>query len=77
VECIVAKQNNGPTGPIPLHFEANFARFEPQDPNRPFLSNRPDLRQETEEDAESVAAFLESVREVFPGASSVNGDEED
>jgi replicative DNA helicase len=70
VECVVAKQNNGPTGPIPLRFVKEFARFEPQDPNRPFLSNRPDLRQyhEGDEESDTIAATLASVREVFPGA---------
>jgi hypothetical protein len=38
VECIVAKQNNRPTRPIPLRFVEKFARFEPQDPDQPFLS---------------------------------------
>jgi replicative DNA helicase len=75
VECIVAKQNNGPTGAIPLRFVKQFARFEPQDPDRPFLSNRPDLRQyNKEEDAAEMA--LESVRDVFPNADlSTNGEE--
>src|SRR4029077_7339404 len=81
VECIVAKQNNGPTGPIPLRFVEEFARFEAQDPNRPFLSNRPDLRQYNEEsDAENEAALettLQSIRGVFPNAElSGNGGEE-
>jgi replicative DNA helicase len=26
-ELIVAKQRNGPTGPIPLYFESSYARF--------------------------------------------------
>jgi replicative DNA helicase len=80
VECIVAKQNNGPTGPIPLRFAERFARFEPQDPNRPFLSNRPDLRQYSEDGGEDdeVEIALQSIRDVFPNAEmSGNGEEEE
>jgi len=80
VECIVAKQNNGPTGPIPLRFIEKFARFEAQDPNRPFLSNRPDLRQYSDEDGgqdDNLETTLQSIREVFPNAElSGNGDDE-
>ena len=76
VECIVAKQNNGPTGVIPLRFVKEFARFEAQDPERPFLSNRPDLRQYNREEDEAADRFLESVKDVFPDAQmSGNGDE--
>jgi hypothetical protein len=81
VECIVAKQNNGPTGPIALKFVEKFARFEAQDPNRPFFSNRPDLRQYSDEgdsgtDDDVEAALLQSIRDVFPNAElSENGDE--
>ena len=77
VECIVAKQNNGPTGPIPLRFIEKFARFEAQDPDRPFLSNRPDLRQYNDDDGDGTdEALLQSIKDVFPNADSGgNGDE--
>ena len=42
VECIVAKQNEGPVGPVPLRFIEEYARFEPEDPDRPLFSNRPE-----------------------------------
>jgi hypothetical protein len=68
---IVAKQNEGPVSPIRLRFVEDFARYEPQDPNRPLFSNRLDKRQE--KDAEVTA--LASVKEVFPNAKILSGDE--
>jgi replicative DNA helicase len=43
--CDVAKQNEGPTGPVALRFIDKFARFEAEDPDRPLFSNRPEERQ--------------------------------
>jgi hypothetical protein len=44
--CFVAKQNEGPVGPVVFRFRSEFARFEPEDPDRPLFSNRPEERQE-------------------------------
>lgn len=66
-ECIVAKQNEGPVGPVPLRFVEAFARYEPQDPDRPLYSNNPAARQEIKKPpAESKAhPLIEEAREIF------------
>jgi replicative DNA helicase len=43
--CDVAKQNEGPTGPVALRFIDRFARFEAEDPERPLFSNDLEKRQ--------------------------------
>jgi replicative DNA helicase len=68
VECIVAKQNEGPSGPVPLRFIEDYARFESQDPERPMFSGRPDKRQSKREDP-AADTLMRSVREVFPEAT--------
>jgi len=73
VECIVAKQNEGPSGAVPLRFIEDYARFEAQDPERPLFSNRPEQRQQKEGEAAEIA--MASIKEIFPNAEvSSNGD---
>jgi replicative DNA helicase len=64
-ELIVAKQRRGPVGTVRLKFAKEYAKFEDEDPDRPLFSNRADERQQ--KDAE--AAFVASVKEVFPAAA--------
>jgi replicative DNA helicase len=63
-ECIIAKQNEGPTGPVPLRFVPEFARYEPQDRDRPFFSNQSAKRQKMDHE------FVGSIKEVFPHAQA-------
>jgi replicative DNA helicase len=68
-ECIVAKQNEGPTGPVSLRFVPEFARYEPEDSNRPLFSTQSAKRQTKTDE------FLASIKEVFPNATVIeNGD---
>jgi replicative DNA helicase len=44
--CFVAKQNEGPVGPVVMRFVSEYARFESEDPNRPMFSAKKEQRQE-------------------------------
>ena len=67
-ECIVAKQNEGPVGPIPLRFIQDYARYESQDQDRPLFPNRLDKRQPK---PASHGIGLEEIRKSFPERKDV------
>lgn len=73
-ECIVAKQNEGPVGPIPLRFVEDFGRYESEDPDRPLYSTNKAKHQRKADDppaAEKKPAAPRIVQEaldIFPGA---------
>jgi hypothetical protein len=79
--CDVAKQNEGPVGPVVLRFVDKFARFEPEDPTRPLFSNRPEERQQVKpldkkkkpEPAPATNGHIteEDIKEVFPNATAI------
>jgi replicative DNA helicase len=48
--CDVAKQNEGPVGPVVLRFVSEFARFEQEDPDRPLFSPKEEERQDKPHD---------------------------
>lgn len=58
--CFVAKQNEGPVGPIVLRFLSEYARFEAEDPDRPLFSNKPEKRQDKPLDKEKKPAPAET-----------------
>jgi replicative DNA helicase len=83
--CDVAKQNEGPVGPIVLRFLSEYARFEPEDPDRPLFSNDPEKRQAKahakpapvaagngEPDEDEINQMLSNVRKHFPNANETN-----
>lgn len=79
-ECIVAKQNEGPVGPIPLRFIKEFARYEAQDPDRPLFSNRADQRQNAPalgQQKKTAPEIPAHIQEVFPRATIANGQHDD
>jgi replicative DNA helicase len=78
-ECIIAKQNEGPDGTVPLRFVKEFARYESQDPNRPLFSNRADQRQQVEssdgekEKSRAREPLVQTALDVFKGTIVDNG----
>lgn len=77
-ECIIAKQNEGPTHPpVPLRFVKDYARYEPEDPDRPLFSTNLAKRQTPKNGpppAKDKAEIRETIDEFFPG-STVRDDE--
>lgn len=80
--CDVAKQNEGPVGPVALRFISEYARFEQEDPDRPLFSAKEEERQVKPLDKKKKPVTApnnngngqlteEDIKEVFPNATVI------
>lgn len=82
-QCIIAKQNEGPVGPVPLRFIEDFARYEPQDPNRPMFSTNESKKQHKPkeppppEEPAKPPRLVQEALEIFTGAKVVQPEKTD
>jgi replicative DNA helicase len=74
-ECIVAKQNEGPVGSVPMRFVKKFARYEPQDPDRPLFSSSAARRQQSAQNGaeQKQSPLVQDALDVFKGTIVDNG----